>query len=223
MWKILLKSVPVNLRRDIGTYILMGFLVAAGMYIASAFSGITYSYVVGCDAINRASNSEDGQFQVITPLSDAEEQAITQKGYALERAFYFDAELDDGSTLRVMRTRQSIDQIILDDGALAQADSEAVLEKCYAFHHGLHVADTLRVADVDLRISGIGSVVDYDSPSKGMNDFSSDSVNFGIIFVTEDCYRSLLGALGSDTREIYIYAYKLADAFLKNKKFNEVL
>lgn len=211
MWKILLKTVPVNLKRDIGTYILMGILVATGMFIASAFSGITYSYVVGCEANAIASNSEDGQFQLVSPLSDAEARAIAQKGYALERAFYFDVDLEDGSTLRVMRTRQSIDRIVLDDGALPQTDSEAVLEKCYAIHHDLRVSDTVRLADTSLRVSGVGSVTDYDSPSKGMNDFSSDSAAFGLIFVTEDRYRSLLAAIGSDTREIYIYAYKLAE------------
>ena len=206
MWKILLKAVPVNLKRDIGTYILMGLLVAAGMYIASAFSGITYSYVVGGNEINRITNSEDGQFQIISPLSDQEERTLTQEGYILERAFYFDVDLDDGSTLRVMRTRQTIDKIILGDGTLPQTDSEAALEKCYAFHHDLHVSDTIRVADTDLRISGIGSVVDYDSPSAGMNDFSSDSITFGIVFVTDDCYHSMLDARGNNTREIYIYA-----------------
>lgn len=146
MWKILLKTVPVNLKRDIGTYILMGILVATGMFIASAFSGITYSYVVGCEANAIASNSEDGQFQLVSPLSDAEARAIAQKGYALERAFYFDVDLEDGSTLRVMRTRQSIDRIVLDDGALPRTDSEAVLEKCYAIHHDLRVSDTVRLA-----------------------------------------------------------------------------
>lgn len=211
MWKILLKTVPVNLKRDSATYILMGILVAAGMFIASAFSGITYSYVTGCDANALASNSEDGQFQVAEPLSAQEEQAITQKGYTLERAFYFDVDLEDGTVLRVMKTRQLIDLIVLDDGALPQSDSEAVLEKCYAFHHKLHVSDTVRVADVDLRVSGVGSVTDYDSPSAGMNDFSSDSVAFGVIFVTEDTYQKLLAALGSNTKEINVYAYKLAE------------
>ena len=81
MWKILLKAVPVNLKRDIGTYILMGILVAAGMYIASAFSGITYSYVVGGNEISRISNSEDGQFQLVSPLTEQEERSITQEGF----------------------------------------------------------------------------------------------------------------------------------------------
>ena len=130
MWKILLKTVPVNLRRDIGTYILMGALVAVGMYIAAASAALTYSYFTAYDENDRVSNKEDGQFEVMEPLDAREEQEIRQRGYTLEREFYFDASMEDGSVLRVMRPRQSIDLIVLDDGVLPQTDSEAVLEKC---------------------------------------------------------------------------------------------
>ena len=211
MWRILLKAVPKNLRRDFWTYLLMGLLVAAGMYIASAFAGLSYSYIAAGEANDILSNREDGQFQVTAPLSRQEEQAITQRGYTLERAFYFDTEQEDGTILRVMKTRQSVDRIILDDGTLPQSAGEAVAEKCYAYHHELQTSDTVRVAGTDLRISGIGSVTDYDSPSVGMNDFSSNSETFGIVFVTEEDYRQLLAKLGSDTREIYVYAYRLAE------------
>ena len=211
MWRILLKSVPKNLRRDLGTYLLMGLLVAAGMYIAAAFSGLTYSYVTAGEKNDVLSNREDGQFRVTAPLSQQDEQAITQRGFTLERAFYFDTVQEDGTILRVMKTRQSIDRIVLDNGTLPQSPGEAVLEKCYAFHHNLHVSDTVRAAGTDLRISGIGSVSDYDSPNVGMNDFSSNSNTFGIIFATEEDYRELLTKLGHDTREIYVYAYRLAE------------
>ena len=76
MWKILLKTVPVNLRRDIGTYILMGALVAVGMYIAAASAALTYSYITAYEENDRVSKSEDGQFEVMEPLDAQEEQAI---------------------------------------------------------------------------------------------------------------------------------------------------
>ncbi len=79
MWRTLFKTVPVNLKRDLGTYVLMGILVAVGMFIASAFAGITYSYDRGCEENYRVSNAEDGQFQVTEPLSSQEEESITQK------------------------------------------------------------------------------------------------------------------------------------------------
>ena len=110
-----------------------------------------------------------------------------------------------------MKTRESIDRIVLDDGALPQSDSEAVLEKCYAYHHELQVSDAIPLANVSMRISDIGSVTDYDSPSAGMNDYSSNSEAFGLIFVTGERYRPLLESYGTDTNEIYIYAYRLAE------------
>ena len=211
MWKVLLKTIPVSLKRDMGTYLLMGILVAVGMYIASAFAGISYSYSMGCEENYRISNAEDGQFQVTEPLSEKEEQTITQKGYMLERTFFFDIVMEDGSVLRVMKTRDKIDLIVLDEGTLPQSDAEAVMEKCYAYHHALNVSDTVSLDKMNVRISGIGSVTDYEAPSYGMSDFSSNSKIFGLVFVTGDFYQELLDRVGNDTRENYIYAYKLAE------------
>jgi hypothetical protein len=126
MWKILLKTVPVNLRRDMGTYILMGLLVAVGMYIAAASAGLTYSYYMAYEENDRISNSEDGQFEMMEPLNTQQEQAIRQRGYTLERAFSFDVVLDNKSVLRVMKPRQSIDRIMLDN--FSPADTRKAVE-----------------------------------------------------------------------------------------------
>ena len=124
----------------------MGFLVAVGMYIATASAGLTYSYCMAYEENGRVSNSEDGQFEMMEPLDAQQEQAIRQRGYTLERAFSFDVVLDNKSVLRVMKPRQSIDRIVLDKGTLPQTDMEAVLEKCYAYYHELDVSDSVRVA-----------------------------------------------------------------------------
>ena len=211
MWKILIRSIPVNLRRDAGTYLLMGILVATGMYIAAAFTGITYSYYQAGEKNRLVSNGEDGQFQVDEPLDTRAEEAIAQNGYELERAFYFDVDMEDGSVLRVMKMRQRIDKIVLDNGELPKKDTEAVLEKCYAYFHGLNTSDSISMAGVDFFLSGIGSVIDYEMPTAVMNDFSSDSDAFGLLFVTDECYKNMLKSLVHDTREVYVYAYRLAE------------
>lgn len=211
MRMLLMKTIPVSIRKNIGTYILLTLLVAAGMYIASAMAGITYSYDVAYTETTRASNSEDGQFQVYEPLGDEVEQRLIREGYDIERAFYFDVYMDDGSVLRVMKPRQNIDKIILDEGRLPEKDTEAVLEKCYAYHHQVKLSDTVSCGGKSCRVTGLGSVVDYDSPSRGLDDYSSDSEAFGIIFVTPDAYQTLLTELGSDAKEIHVYAYKLPE------------
>jgi len=125
MRMLLMKSIPVNVRKNLGTYILLTILVMTGMYIASAMAGITYSYDTAYEEKIRVSNSEDGLFQVLDPLADEKEQQLLREGYDIERAFYFDVDMADGSVIRVMRVRQKIDKIILDEGALPETESDA--------------------------------------------------------------------------------------------------
>lgn len=211
MRMLLMKTIPVSIRKNIGTYILLTLLVAAGMYIASATAGITYSYNTAYTEITRASNSEDGQFQTYKPIGDEKEQQLLQEGYEIEPEFYFDVEMDDGSVLRVMKTRQSINKVILDEGKLPEKETEAVLEKCYAFHHQVKVSDTINCAGRNFLVTGLGSVTDYDSPSRGLDDYSSDSKAFGLIFVTPDSYQTHLTELGREAKELCVYSYKLPE------------
>ena len=208
---LLIKTIPVNIRKNLGTYILLTLLVMTGMYIASAMAGITYSYNTAHEEKIRVSNSEDGLFQVFAPLTDEQEQQILSEGYDIERAFYFDVDMEDGSVLRVMKTRQKIDKIILDEGQLPEKGSEAVLEKCYAFHHQIKLSDTISCGGRSFLVKGIGSVSDYESPNRGVDDYSSDSRAFGLIFLTSDAYQNMLHELGSNVKEIYIYAYTLPE------------
>ena len=113
-----MKSIPVNVRKNLGTYILLTILVMTGMYIASAMAGITYSYDTANEEKTGISNSEDGLFQVFDPLSEEKEQQILSEGYDIERAFYYDVDMEDGSVIRVMKVRQKIDKIILDEGRI---------------------------------------------------------------------------------------------------------
>ncbi|HAK57646.1 MAG TPA: hypothetical protein DCP06_01560 [Lachnospiraceae bacterium] len=208
---LLMKTIPETIRKSCGTYILLMILVTAGMYIASAFAGVTYSSGIAYEEVTRTSNIEDGQFQVLTPLDAGSEQKLLDAGFTIEHTFYYDLQMDDGSVLRVMKTRQDIDKIILDEGELAVNDYDAVMDNCYAYHHGIKVSDTISCAGKAFHVTGIGSVADYNSPSKGMDDYGSDSEAFGIIFVSPATYQSFLEELGNNTNEMYVYAYKLCD------------
>ena len=57
MRRLLMRSIPVNVRKNLATYILLTILVMTGMYIASAMAGITYSYDTAYEEKIRVSNS----------------------------------------------------------------------------------------------------------------------------------------------------------------------
>ncbi len=62
MLGILINSILKDLYRKRTTYILMGLLIALGMYIASSLASITYSYNLVCEQNYIDSNYQDGQF-----------------------------------------------------------------------------------------------------------------------------------------------------------------
>lgn len=63
LW-ILKNNIPRDIRKNSVTYLLMGILIAIGMYIASTLSSVTYSTKVVCEANYITSNYQDGQFTI---------------------------------------------------------------------------------------------------------------------------------------------------------------
>ena len=204
-----------NIRRDLYrnriTYLLMGVLIAVGMYIASSLASITYSYNLVCEKNYIDSNFQDGQFSLRKPLTDSEEFSLEEQGYTLERIFSFDLELENGSILRIFKNRQKIDLLVLDEGHLPEQPGELVLDKCYAASNGIAVGDIIHIGSRQYHVCGLGSVTDYDMPSRGLSDYSAHSESFGLAFLTDEGYETLLAQIGNGTRQEYVYSYKLAE------------
>lgn len=211
MLEILKNNIWRDLYRNRITYLLMGLLIAGGMYIASSLASITYSYNLVCGKNYIASNYQDGQFSLRKPLTDPDESSLKEQGYALERIFSFDLELENGSILRMFKNRQKIDLLVLDEGHYPEDPQELVLDKCYAASNGIAVGDDLNICSQQYHVCGIGSVTDYDMPSRGLSDYSSDSHSFGLAFLTDEGYDTLLSQTGNGTRQEYVYSYKLPD------------
>jgi ABC-type antimicrobial peptide transport system permease subunit len=223
MLGILKNNIPKDILKNKATYLLMAAFVAIGMYIASTLASVTYSTEVVCEENYITSNYQDGQFSLRNPLADQQELSIEKMGYTLERIFSFDKEMEDGSILRFFKVRKRIDLLILDDGRLPENSGELVMDKCYAFSHGLKTGDEVIIGARSYLITGVGSVTDYDMPARGIADYSSNSEIFGIAFLTDEDYESLLSESGSTTREEYIYSYKLADDHTDDDLREEIL
>ncbi|OON84755.1 hypothetical protein BXO88_15790 [Oribacterium sp. C9] len=201
MLGILKNNIPRDIWKNRVTYLFMAMLIAIGMYIASTLASVTYSTKIVCEANYIASNYQDGQFSLRKPLTEQEESSLEQKGYTIERIFSFDKEMENGSILRFFKVRNKIDLLILDEGKYPQKSGELVLDKCYAMIYGLSTGDIINIDSRSYLITGIGSVTDYDMPARGISDYSSNSELFGLAFLTEDDYETLLSDLGSATMQ----------------------
>lgn len=120
---------------------------------------------------------------------------MTDSGVILEKLFSMDVELEDDSVLRLMKKREKVDLINLDDGRLAEKNGKIILEKRYSEEHNLQVGDSISLVGIDFTITCIGSTPDYDMPVRKFSDSAVDSNLFGTAFVTDSQYNEILDGI----------------------------
>lgn len=211
MQKLLLRRTLRELKANALRYLALFALTALAMFVVIGVVGSAESVIHTVQTRAEANCMEDGQFGVLFPLRDAEEDALTDRGVTLEKSFHLDFSMEDGSALRLMKNREKINLVELESGTLARNDRELVLERIYATAHGYAVGDSLLLAGETYTVSGIGTSPDYDYCLRNMSDMSSDGRLFGTAFVTEDTYAELLDGGKSLRAEEYRYSYRLGE------------
>lgn len=210
MNKVLKKRLPRELKSNFTKYLALMLLIVMGMYLVISIVGSAETIITRSEEKAEENKVEDGQFGVFIPLTDGQKKEIAEAGYTLEEMFSLDMEAEDGSILRAMKVRESINLIELDTGTLPEKDGECVLEKRYAEEHDLAVGDTIMVSDIEMKIVGVGSTPDYEAPYQSFSDTAVSSESFGTIFLTEDFYEYIRDNV-SLKAESYCYAYRLGD------------
>ncbi|MDE6426710.1 MAG: ABC transporter permease [Ruminococcus sp.] len=212
MNRLLGKRIPRDFLSNIGRYIALIFLIAMGIFIVVSMVGAADTFIIRTEDNKSINHVEDGNFTVFMPLEDSEIEKISSDGTLIEEVFYSDIKAEDGSILRMMKNRSEINLIQLDDGRLAETSDEAVIEKRYAEVHNLKTGDKITVAGVTFTITGIGTAPDYEMPIKTYSDAVVESNNFGLIFVTDEIYQSLVSSKNADVQaEEYVYAFRLGE------------
>ncbi|WP_410076304.1 ABC transporter permease, partial [Anaerostipes sp.] len=221
MEKVLRKRAWRDLKENKIRYLALAFLIIISMYLVISLIGAADTIIDGTARQAKKHKLEDGQFQVFVPLTRKQKENLTKKGITLEETFYLDFRQKDGSKLRIFQNRKKVDKINLDAGRLAKNKREAVIEKRYAQEHNLKIGSKITIDGNSYKITGVGSVPDYDACYEKLSDSTVDSKQFGLAFVTEDAYQNLKENENSIQSEEYIYAYRLNGAMpqkqLKNK------
>ena len=221
MQKILRKRIFRDLKENIFRYLALGFLVILGMYMIISLVGAADTIVIGTADAARENRVEDGQFSLFVPLTKKEKSALEKEGMTLEAHFYMDYSMENDSVLRVFSERNEIDLPQADSGRMPQESGEIFLEKRYCAEHSISVDDEISVGGHLFRVCGIGSSLDYDTPSRNLSDSAVDSNLFGVGFLTDGDYDRLKKEKKSIRSEEYVYAYllngKLTQGELKEK------
>ncbi|MBQ5320032.1 MAG: ABC transporter permease [Oscillospiraceae bacterium] len=209
MNKVLNKRILRDLKANFARYLALLLMIIAGMFIIIAIVGAAETIITGTNKLVIENNVEDGQFSVFLPLTEKQENELTDSGVTIEKMFSADIKLSDGSTLRLMKVREKINLIQLDNGILPAQTGDAVIEKRYSEEHGIAIGDSIEISGVNLTITGIGTVPEYDSPMNKLSDTAVESSLFGLVFVTSEQYDEILSA--NQIVEEYCYAYCLND------------
>lgn len=206
MNRVLNKRILRDLKENFLRYFALFLLIAMGMYIIVAMIASAETIIFGTEENAKNNHLEDGQFAVFTELTVAQEQEISDMGITLEKLFSFDVDMEDGSVLRIFRNRENIDIVSVEQGVPAEKIGEICLEKRYCAENNIYVGDTIKIGGNDLTVTGIGSALDYDAPTKNISDASIQSKIFGVGFVAEEQYNFLKD---SGKTEDLRYAYLL--------------
>lgn len=179
------------------------------MYVIVSLIGAGYTIIDNGETHDEANKIEDGQFSVFVPLSDEEISRLEDAGAEVEGMFYEDYDVMDGKTIRVFANRENIDLVECDEGNLAEADDEIVVEKRFSQVNDISVGDIIQIAGNEFKVTGIGTSPDYNALFKEMSDTVVDSKMFGTVFVTEGAYDKLHATGESVKTETYLYAFRL--------------
>lgn len=209
MQKILRKRVLRDLRKNLFRYLALGFMIILGMYLVISLVGAADTVILGTAAKGQENLIEDGEFEVFVPLREETEEALNEKGITLEKMFYLDFQAQDDSIIRIYQNRETINLVEIEEGRIATANDEIVLEKRYCEENDISVGDLITFAGAEYRVSGTGTAPDYEAPYRNLSDGIIDSKNFGIGFVNSETYEVLLKSGKSLQSEEYVYAYLL--------------
>ncbi len=209
MNKVLNKRILRDLKANFTRYLALLLMIIAGMFIIIAVVGAAETIITGTNQLIIENKVEDGQFSVFIPLTEEQENVLTDSGATIEKMFSADMKMSDGSTLRLMKVREEINLIHLDNGTLPAQTGEAVIEKRYSEEHGISIGDSIEIGGITLTVTGIGTVPEYDSPMNKLSDTAVESSLFGLVFVAAEQYDEILSV--NPIVEDYCYAYRLND------------
>lgn len=210
MNRVLSRRIIRDVKENFWRWLALLLMIVMGMYIVVAVVGGAETVITGSRETEGRNRVESGEFSVFVPLTDAQENSLRDMGITLERKFSTDISMEDGSVLRLMKNRSEINLIALDSGRLAEKTGEIVLEKRYCEEHGYSVGDTIKIADTNFELVGIGTTPDYDMPTSSLSDMAVESSLFGTAFVTSEQYADILEE-SAQKAEDYTYAYRLGN------------
>ncbi|MBQ6356026.1 MAG: ABC transporter permease, partial [Solobacterium sp.] len=132
-----------ELRSDAGKYIVIFIILVLSIGFVSGFLVADGSMIRAYDESFEKYNVEDGKFIAEHRLNRSQKREIEAYGVRLYDLFYYDADLTNGSTLRIFADRTEVDRVCLMAGTMPEKPGEIAVDRMYADNNHLIVGDEL--------------------------------------------------------------------------------
>ena len=223
-----------DLRSDFGKYLVIFGLLVCMIGLVSGYLVADESMIAAYNESFQKYHIEDGNFESEKRLNRSQKEKINQFGIDLYDLFYVEEPVTgyeglaatekkkaslfgeavsepEGDTLRVYANRNSIDQVCVMEGKLAEKKNEIAIDRMYATNNGLKVGDTITFCGDELTITGLVALSDYSALFSNNNDAMFDALEFGVGVVSADEFQTF-----STDLMHYVYAW-----FYQEKPSNE--
>ena len=205
----LMKRLPREFLREFGKYAAIFLFMTATIAFVSGFLVASGSMQTTYNESFEKYNIEDGHF-VLSHQADKNLMAkIEQEDVSLYEDFYLgldtDIDLDDKNdcTLRVFGERTEINKVCLLTGDMPKQKDEVAIDRMFAANNEIETGDTIKLADKEVKVSGLVALSDYSALYENNNDLMFDAKLFGVAVVTNEAFADF-----GTTYLHYSYAWK---------------
>ena len=185
------KRLPIELKSELGKYLVVFFLMISTIGFVSGFLVADGSMLIAYNESFSKYNIEDGNFSIGEKIYRGQKEAIEELGVKVYENYYIEDTLTNGSTMRFFKNRTDVDKVFLMDGEMPEKTGEIAVDRMYADNNNLKVGDTLSDGKKEWKITGLVALSDYSALFQSNNDTMFDSVKFGVCIVTDGEFASL--------------------------------
>jgi putative ABC transport system permease protein len=149
------------------------------LLISGVSTGIEMKNVFG-NAIKNG-KAEDAQLVTMLPISDDDAEEISNKyDVDFEVMNYYDEEISDDCTLRLLSDSKNVNITLLQKGASSPSGNNILISELFAKKHDIDIGSTIKICGKDYNVSGYMVRPDYISMFKETSDSFANYEAFGI-------------------------------------------
>ena len=204
------KRLPRQLKSEFGKYVVIFLLLIGSIGFISGFLVAAKSISKTYDESFKVYNIENGNFEMLSPLSDeAINEIENQEKISIYNNYYIEEDTDTNlndkydSTLRIFKDRKKVNKVCLMEGKKPDNKDEIAIDRMYANNNDVEVGDYIKVSDKKLKVTGFVALSDYSALFSNNGDLMFDAVKFGVAIMTDDGYNQF-----GDEHKFYSYSWK---------------